>query len=49
MMDRLVCADGGNTDPTSTQGKNARAAKKIELSGWAYPRRLFACVVHGDA
>jgi multimeric flavodoxin WrbA len=53
MMDRLVCADGGNTDPTSTHGKDARAAKKLELSGWDYPRhlenRLFACVVHGDA
>jgi hypothetical protein len=21
MMDRLVCADGGNPDPTSTHGK----------------------------
>jgi multimeric flavodoxin WrbA len=53
MMDRLVCADGGNPDPTSTHGKDALTAKKIELAGWAYPRhlhgRLFACVVHGDA
>ena len=23
MIDRLVCADGGNPDPTSTHGKNA--------------------------
>jgi multimeric flavodoxin WrbA len=23
MMDRLVCADGGNPDPTRTEGKNA--------------------------
>jgi multimeric flavodoxin WrbA len=52
MMDRLVCADGGNPDPTRTQGKDAAAAKRIELEGWDYPRhlagRLFACVVHGD-
>jgi multimeric flavodoxin WrbA len=52
MMDRLVCADGGNTDPTRTHGKDAKAAKEIELAGWEYPRhlrgRLFACVVHGD-
>jgi multimeric flavodoxin WrbA len=53
MMDRLVCADGGNTDPTSTHGKDAAAAKKLELAGWPYDRhlkgRLFAVVVHGDA
>ncbi|MBV8497333.1 MAG: flavodoxin family protein [Gammaproteobacteria bacterium] len=53
MMDRLVCADGGNPDPTSTHGKDARLAKSIELSGWNYPRpltgRLFSCIVHGDA
>ena len=52
MMDRLVCADGGNPDPTRTHGKDAQAAKDIELSGWGYPRhlkgRLFTCVVHGD-
>ena len=52
MMDRLVCADGGNPDPTLTQGKDAAKAKKIELAGWDYPRhlagRLFAVVVHGD-
>jgi multimeric flavodoxin WrbA len=52
MMDRLVCADGGNPDPTRTQGKNAELAKGIELDGWDYPRhlagRLFAVVVHGD-
>jgi multimeric flavodoxin WrbA len=53
MMDRLVCADGGNPDPTSTHGKNADEAKSLELAGWDYPRhlegRLFAVVVHGDA
>jgi len=53
MMDRLVCADGGNPDPTSTHGKRPEEAKKLELEGWSYPRhladRLFALVVHGDA
>jgi multimeric flavodoxin WrbA len=52
MMDRLVCADGGNPDPTRTHGKDARRAKEIELAGWDYPRhlagRLFSVVVHGD-
>jgi multimeric flavodoxin WrbA len=53
MMDRLVCADGGNSDPTSTHGKSAAKAKALELEGWDYPKhlagRLFAIVVHGDA
>ena len=53
MIDRLVCADGGNADPTTTQGKNAVLAKTIELDGWPYPRHLagraFSVVVHGDA
>jgi multimeric flavodoxin WrbA len=53
MMDRLVCADGGNPDPTSTHGKKAAEAKALELKGWPYPRHLegrhFAVVVHGDA
>ncbi|MFC3711533.1 flavodoxin family protein [Sphingoaurantiacus capsulatus] len=52
MIDRLVCADGGNPDPTLTHGKDAKQAKKIELDGWGYPRhlegRLFGVVVHGD-
>jgi multimeric flavodoxin WrbA len=52
MIDRLVCADGGNPDPTRTHGKDARKAKEIELEGWDYPRhlegRLFSVVVHGD-
>jgi multimeric flavodoxin WrbA len=52
MMDRLVCADGGNPDPTLTHGKDAKKAKELELAGWDYPRhlagRLFAVVVHGD-
>jgi len=52
MMDRLVCADGGNPDPTSTHGKHPDEAKALELAGWPYPRhlkgRIFAVVVHGD-
>lgn len=52
MMDRLVCADGGNPDPTLTHGKDAALAKEIELQGWDYPRhlegRIFSVVVHGD-
>jgi multimeric flavodoxin WrbA len=53
MIDRLVCADGGNPDPTTTHGKDPRRAKALELEGWGYPRHLagrhFAVVVHGDA
>jgi multimeric flavodoxin WrbA len=52
MMDRLVCADGGNPDPSSTQGKTAECAKELE-HGWTYPRhlkgRVFAIVAHGDS
>ena len=52
MMDRLVCADGGNPDPTLTDGKDAALAKKLELAGWDYPRHLagrsFSVIVHGD-
>jgi multimeric flavodoxin WrbA len=53
MMDRLVCADGGNPDPTTTHGKDAARAKAIELKGWPYPKHLagraFSVVVHADA
>jgi multimeric flavodoxin WrbA len=53
MMDRLVCADGGNPDQTTTHGKKVEEAKALELAGWAYPRhlagRVFTVVVHGDA
>jgi multimeric flavodoxin WrbA len=53
MIDRLVCADGGNPDPTSTGGKDPERAKQLEMQGWDYPRhlagRLFSVVVHGDA
>jgi multimeric flavodoxin WrbA len=52
MMDRLVCADGGNADPTSTHGKDPAKAKEIELAGWDYPRHLagraYSVVVHAD-
>ena len=52
MIDRLVCADGGNPDPTRTEGKDAKKAKAIEVAGWDYPRHLkgraFSVVVHGD-
>ena len=52
MADRLVCADGGNPDPTSTHGKKADEAKAIELKGWDYPKHLagraYGLVVHGD-
>jgi multimeric flavodoxin WrbA len=52
MVDRLVCADGGNPDPTSTSGKDPKKAKALELEGWPYPKHLagraFGVVVHGD-
>jgi multimeric flavodoxin WrbA len=52
MIDRLVCADGGNPDPTSTHGKHADQAKALELAGWDYPKHLanraYGLVVHGD-
>ena len=52
MIDRLVCADGGNPDPSSTDGKDAKKAKKVELAGWPYPKhlagRVYGLVVHGD-
>ena len=52
MIDRLVCADGGNPDPTSTHGKKAMEAKEMELAGWSYPKHLegraFSVIVHGD-
>ena len=52
MMDRLVCADGGNPDPSTTHGKKVDEAKAIELAGWPYPKHLagraYGVVVHGD-
>ena len=53
MIDRLVCADGGNPDPTTTRGKDPATAKALELAGWDYPKHLagraFSIVTHGDA
>ncbi len=52
MIDRLVCADGGNPDPTSTGGKKPALAKALELAGWDYAKHLagraYGVVVHGD-
>ena len=52
MIDRLVCVDGGNPDPSSTHGKKAAQAKEIELQGWDYPQhlagRVYGLMVHGD-
>ncbi len=52
MIDRLVCADGGNPDPTSTGGKKPAKAKALEMAGWAYPQHLagraYGVIVHGD-
>jgi len=52
MIDRLVCADGGNPDVTSTHGKTVSEAKAIEQKGWDYPKhlagRVYGAIVHGD-
>ena len=52
MIDRLVCADGGNPDPTSTGGKKPAKAKALEMAGWDYPQhlagRVYGLIVHGD-
>lgn len=52
MIDRLVCADGGNPDPTSTGGKKPDKAKALEMAGWNYPQhlagRVYGLLVHGD-
>jgi multimeric flavodoxin WrbA len=40
MIDRLVCADGGNPDPSRTHGKKADEAKAIEEAGWSTPAIL---------
>jgi multimeric flavodoxin WrbA len=52
MIDRLVCADGGNHDPTTTHGKKPDEAKALEMKGWDYPKHLagraYGLVVHGD-
>ncbi len=52
MIDRLVCADGGNPDPTATGGKKPDEAKALEMAGWDYPQhlagRIYGLIVHGD-
>ena len=52
MIDRLVSADGGNPDPTTTHGKHVAEAKSLEQKGWDYPKHLagraYGVVVHGD-
>src|SRR3569833_2759702 len=52
MIDRLVCADGGYPDPTSTAGKDPDNSKALELQGWTYPKHLagraYGLAVHGD-
>ena len=52
MIDRLVCADGGNPDPTLTHGKRPDEAKRLEAAGWDYPKHLagrtYGVIVHGD-
>ncbi len=52
MVDRLVCANGGNPDPSSTHGKKADEAKALEIKGWDYPQhlegRVYGIVAHGD-
>lgn len=52
MMDRLVCAEGGNPGPMLTHGKDAKEAKAREPGGWSYRRhlagRFFALVAQGD-
>ncbi len=52
MIDRLVCADGGNPDPTTTSGKDPAKAKALEMQGWDYPKhlagRIYGLLIHGD-
>ena len=52
MIDRMVCADGGNPDPTATGGKKPDKAKALEMAGWDYPQhlagRIYGLIVHGD-
>jgi hypothetical protein len=40
MIDRLVCADGGNPDPDLDPRQEAEEAKALELKGWDYPKHL---------
>ena len=47
MIDRLVCADGGNPDPTRPTARKPAKAKALELAGWAYPKHLAGRVYGG--
>ncbi len=52
LMDRLVCADGGNPDPTSTHGKKNRRSQGAG-TGWLglskhLAGRAYGVLVHGD-
>ena len=54
MMDRLVCADGGNPDPTTTARQEAGRSqgprtRRLGLSAAPGADALFSIVVHGDA
>ena len=52
MIDRLVCPDGGNPDPTTTAGKDPTKAQALEMAAWGYPKHLagraYGLLVHGD-
>ena len=53
MIDRLVCADGGNPDPTSTHGKKpdggeGARARRAGTTRSTSPGASTALVVHGD-
>jgi multimeric flavodoxin WrbA len=51
MIDRLVCADGGNPDPTSTHGKKQRKPRNWNSKAGTIPSIWLAArglVVHGD-
>ncbi len=51
-MGRLVCADGGDPDPTTTHGKHADEGKTLQIAGWDIPKHLagrtYGMVVHGN-
>ena len=43
MIDRLVCANGGNPDPTTTSGKDARTVCSADLAGCCRASVLRVC------
>ena len=52
MTDRLVCADGGNLDPTRTHGKDAGPRQSARSGLVISPSScgtVFSVVVHGDS